>query len=100
MLLEHFGRPALFPAAQFKDFPLPHEPGSSHWKQFTDAILGEGQTSAPLSYSGPLTEAVLLGGVATHFPHTTLEWDAAGLRFTNVAEANQLVRRTYRTDGS
>ena len=96
MLLEHCGRPALFPLAQFKDFKLPHDSGSSHWKQFTDAVLGEGKTSAPLSYSGPLTEAVLLGGVATHFPRTTLDWDAARLQFTNHAEANQLIRRTYR----
>jgi len=96
MLLEHIGRPALFPVAQFKDFQLPHDSGSNHWKQFTDAVLGEGKTSAPLSYSGPLTEAVLLGGVATHLPNTTLQWDAAGLQFKNVAQANQLVRRTYR----
>jgi predicted dehydrogenase len=96
MLLEHCGRPALFPLAQFKDFKLPHDSGSSHWKQFTDAVLGEGATSAPLSYSGPLTEAVLLGGVSTHFPRITLDWDAVRLQFTNHAEANQLIRRTYR----
>jgi predicted dehydrogenase len=96
MLLPHIGRPELFPETQFQDYPLPHESGSSHWKQFAEAILGEGQTTAPLSYSGPLTEVVLLGGVATRFPKATLQWDTTALKFTNLPEANQLVRRTYR----
>jgi hypothetical protein len=61
-----------------------------------DAILGTGQTQANFDYAGPLTEAVLLGSVATRFPKTTLEWDAAGLVFPNTKEANQFVRRTYR----
>ena len=42
------------------------------------------------------TEAVLLGSVASRFPQTTLDWDAAKLTFTNVKEANQYVRKTYR----
>jgi len=58
--------------------------------------LGEGKTLAPFSYSGPLTETVLLGGVATRFPKQLLEWDSAALKFRNSAEANQLVRRAYR----
>lgn len=96
MLLEHINRPVLFPEAQFKDYHLPRDSGSNHWKQFTDAILGEGKTLAPFSYSGPLTETVLLGGVATRFPQRLLEWDSVGLQFRNSAEANQLVRRAYR----
>ena len=48
------------------------------------------------SAAGPLTETVLLGSVASRFPKTTLNWDAAKLRFTNVKEANQYVRRKYR----
>ena len=39
---------------------------------------------------------MLLGCLATRFPRTTLEWDAASLKVTNVAEANQFVRKTYR----
>jgi hypothetical protein len=52
--------------------------------------------SASFDYSGPLTEAVLLGSVAVRFPRTTLQWNAAKLAFENVPEANQHVRRTYR----
>jgi hypothetical protein len=38
----------------------------------------------------------LLGGVATFFPQTTLEWDSAALQFRNVPEATAKVRRKYR----
>jgi len=59
-------------------------------------VLGRTQTSTPFDYSGPLTESVLLGGVATRFPQTTLEWDASQLKFKNSAEATQVLRRAYR----
>ncbi len=50
----------------------------------------------PFDYSGPLTESVLLGCLATRFPGMTLEWDPAELKVTNVSEANAFVRRRYR----
>jgi hypothetical protein len=96
MLLPHVNRPALFPEAQFKDYQLPRDSGSNHWSQFVDAILGQGKTLAPFSYSGLLTETVLLGGVATRFPKQLLDWNAEGLKFRNSPAASQLVRRTYR----
>jgi len=96
MLLPHIALPVLLPEAQFKDYKLPHDPGTSHNKQFIDAVLGRTQTSTPFDYSGPLTESVLLGGVATRFPQTTLEWDASQLKFKNSAEATQVLRRAYR----
>ena len=70
--------------------------GNDHWAQFVDACLGKGKTAANFGYAGPLTEAVLLGSVATRFPKTTLEWDGVGLRFKNVADANPYLRRRYR----
>ena len=48
------------------------------------------------AYAGPLTEMVLLGCLATRFPKTTLQWDAAKLKVTNEEKANQFVRKTYR----
>ncbi len=96
MLLPHIALPSLFPESQFKDYKLPRDPGTSHNKQFIDAVLGRTKTSAPFDYSGPLTESVLLGGVATRFPKTTLQWDAKALQFTNLAEANQILHRDYR----
>ena len=96
VLLPHIGQARLLPDDKFDDYKLPRVPSSNHWHQFVDACLGKGQTLAPFDYSGPLTESVLLGSVATRFRDTTLDWDAAGLRFSNLKEANQYVRRTYR----
>ena len=75
---------------------MPQTESVNHYHQFADAVLGIGKTSTPFDYAGPLTESVLLGPVATHFPQTTLEWNAAKLKFTNSAEASQYVRRAYR----
>ena len=96
LLLPHVGMPVLLPEDQFKDYPLPAFERDNHYFQFVDTVLGKAKTSAAFDYSGPLTEAVLLGPVATHFPQTTLEWNAAKMKFKNSPEANALVRRTYR----
>lgn len=96
MVLPHIARPKLLPTADFADFKMPDVKGANHWHQFVDAILGKDKTQANFDYAGPLTEAVLLGSVASRFPKTTLEWNAKKLKFTNVKEANQYVRREYR----
>jgi hypothetical protein len=69
---------------------------ADHYHQFVDAVLGKGKTSTGFDYAGPLTEAVLLGPLATTFPRTTLEWSAAKLKFANSPEATHAVRRKYR----
>src|SRR5205823_4258432 len=75
--------PVLVPAAAFKGAQLPREHGEDHYRQFVEACRGNGTTSTPFSYSGPLTESVLLGCLSTRFPKTTLQWDAAKLKVTN-----------------
>ncbi|MFO0967384.1 MAG: Gfo/Idh/MocA family oxidoreductase [Gemmataceae bacterium] len=96
MLLPHVANPTLLPVASFRDFRMPEIRDDNHYHQFVNAVLGEGRTSAGFDYSGPLTEAVLLGGVATHFPKATLEWNAEKLVFRNNDDASRLVRRAYR----
>jgi predicted dehydrogenase len=95
LLLPHVARPQLYPDSQFKSFTFPKLAHQDHWTQFAEACRGNGKTSAGFDYAGPLTETVLLGGVATRFPHTTLEWNTAELKF-NLADANALLRRKYR----
>lgn len=90
------GVPQLYPAEKFKDFKLPDIKDDNHYLQYVEAVRGNGQTSAPFSYSGPLTEMVLLGCLATRFPKTDLKWDTKALKVTNHDEANKYVRRTYR----
>lgn len=96
MLLPHVSQPILLPEVQYQDYQRPAISDENHWHQFVNAVRGEGQTSAHFGYSGPLTESVLLGGVATHFPNQKLNWDAAALKFTNQPEAARLIRREYR----
>lgn len=95
MVLPHIAKPQLYPDAKFTDLKYPDLKELDHWGTFVDACLGEGQTTAHFGYAGPLTEAVLLGGVASRFPQTTLEWNARKLKFS-LSEANQFVRRPYR----
>ena len=96
MLLPHVSLPVLLPEEKYKGHPFPKLEAADHWHQFVEAVRGNGKTSAGFDYSGPLTEAVLLGGVASRFPKTTLEWDAANLKFRNAPDADQYIRRTYR----
>lgn len=95
-LLPHGGEWQLLPADEFADYERPELEPLDHYHQFVDACLGKTKTSAHFGYGGPLTEALLLGVVANRFPDTTLEWDAAGMKVTNLSEANQLLRRSYR----
>lgn len=88
--------PVLLPAEKFEDYKLPEPGGNNHYVQFIDAVRGEDETSAPFSYSGPLTEMVLLGCLSTRFHKQDLEWDAKALKVTNVDEANKFVRKRYR----
>ncbi len=96
MVLPHVSRPLLYPDKQYTDFKYPKIESGDHWGEFITAALGHGRTCAAFSYAGPLTEAVLLGGVASRFPKTTLKWDASRLEFDQ-AEANRFVRRDYRS---
>ncbi len=81
---------------RFKDVPGLAE---THWFEFIDAILGRTAGKSPKSnfdFAGPLTEAVLLGNVASFFAGETLVWDAAAMTFPSKPEANRLLSRAYR----
>ena len=97
MLLPHVAMPILLPEEKFKDFDRPRLPGQNHWHQFIDAVRGEGTTSAHFGYAGPLTESVLLGGVATYFPNQQLSWNAKEVKFDDLPAADRLIRRPYRS---
>ncbi len=90
------GMPILLPSDKFVDYKVPKIGGDNHYVQFVDAARGVGKTSAPFDYAGPLTEMVLLGCLATRFPKQELKWDTAKMEVTNLPEANQFVRKTYR----
>lgn len=95
LVIPHIARPLLYPDKKFENLRFPEVPSRDHWGQFIEGCREGIRTSANFDYAGPLTETVLLGGVASRFPKTTLKWDSATLKF-DVAEANRFVRRSYR----
>lgn len=87
--------PQLFPVESFRDYSIPEIADHNHYTEWTSAIVGKGTTSCPFSYSGPLTETVLLGNVA-YRTGKKLEWNSQQLKATNVPEADALIHRDYR----
>jgi len=87
----------------FRDIPrtLPRVPGAesdfdaAHHLEWLSACKGEGQALASFDYSGPMTEAVLLGNVALRTGQP-IAWDARNCSVSNAPEANQFIRRAYR----
>jgi hypothetical protein len=97
MLIPHVGKPSLYPKKKFADHKIEVVNGGNHWHEFIDAVRGAGpKPSANFEYAGPLSETVLLGGIATRFKNETLVWDAPSLSFKGNKEATALVNRKYR----
>jgi predicted dehydrogenase len=89
----------IIPEAKMKAYKLPEKkiprvPG--HHQDWLHAIRNGTKSGSDFSYGGPLTELAMLGVIAIKFPGVKLEWDAAGMRFTNCPEANQHVNPPYR----
>ena len=96
MHLPHPHAPKLYPEEKYKDLVLPPAEQGHHWTEWAEACRTGAKPTTNFDYSGPLTEAVLLGSIAVRFPQTTLEWDTARLRFKNAPSANAFLRRQYR----
>lgn len=96
LLVDYFNPPTLLPRGDFANTKMEAAPIDNHYTQWTDAIKGNGSTSCPFSYSGPLTETVLLGNVAVRTGQT-IHWDSKSMRCDSDA-ANELLRRDYRDD--
>jgi predicted dehydrogenase len=98
MLFADYGGYRLFPAEKFAGFKPPPQsiPNSiGHYAEWIAACRDGTPTTCHFGYSGPLSEAVLLGTVAYRVGER-LEWDAAALKATNCPEADRLIRKPYR----
>lgn len=98
MLVSDYSRHMLLPEEKFKDFARPEKfiPDSiGHHKEWVKAIKEGGTPTCHFGYSGPLTEAALLGNVAFRVGQK-LEWDAAKLRAANTPAADQFIQHHYR----
>lgn len=94
------GPPRLFPQKRREEFELPpktipRSPGHRlEWVQACKAGKPD-DAKAGFAYSGPFTEALLVGNLATRL-QKRIEWDAAAMRAPNAPEAEALVRKAYR----
>jgi predicted dehydrogenase len=97
LLFPHGARATVYEGGIMKKVEYPKLEPRNHWMDFVDCIRGGKQKpSANFDYAGPLTEAVLLGCLASIFPNQELKWDAPGLKFPDSPDANTFVGRSYR----
>ena len=77
-----------------------------HYQEWIRACKGGPIAGSNFEFAGPLAESVLLGNVALRvqlredLTLCKLLWDSRNLRFTNLDEANNFLRRTYRAGWS
>ncbi|MCC6234711.1 MAG: hypothetical protein IT580_18865 [Verrucomicrobiales bacterium] len=98
MLVSDYGRHRLLPEKDYEGFvpPAPSIPESiGHHQEWVQAIRTGGPTTCGFDYSGPLTEAALLGNVAYRVQQR-LDWDAKRLKARNCAAADEFIQHRYR----
>ena len=98
MLVADYGRRQLLPEKQFADTkpPEPSIPDSiGLHAEWIEACKNGTATTCPFSYSGVLTETVLLGNVSYRVG-AKLDWDAKNLKAANCPDAEQYLKREYR----
>jgi len=92
------GEPVLYRNGAPTEIAIEAPDSEHHHGDFVAAIRGE--SSEPprchFGYAAPMTEAVLVGTVATLLPGEELRWDAEAGRFANSEKANELASHTYR----
>jgi hypothetical protein len=93
--------PRLLPKEAHREFPEPpkklaREKGGNKGA-FLSACKGGDPASSNFDVSGPFTEFILSGVLASRVgAGKKLEWDVSKLLCTNVSDANQWLKRDYR----
>ena len=105
--------PKLLPVSRTNEVNVPKTLArvpEGHYVQWINACIagyGKMELSSPFDYAGPLTETILMGNLALrswnvkngrNWPgRKKLLWDAVNMKITNFDEANQFVKREYRS---
>lgn len=98
LLAVNYGKWMLLPEQKFADYQPPEPslpPSIGHHREWIVACKTGSPTLCNFDYSGAVTETMLLGNIA-YRTGQKLVWDAAGMKFTNCAAANELLQRSYR----
>jgi predicted dehydrogenase len=93
--------PRLVPETRMQDYKRPEKTMSRSKgirEEWFEAIKNGTKSTTDFSYSGPLTETMLLANVAVRLKDKNMKllWDAAKMEFTNLPEANELLHFSYR----
>ena len=67
-----------------------------HHREWIQACKSRGQTTCHFDYSGPLSEAALLGNVSYRLGGKPLTWDSESMQATGTPEAEEFLRPKYR----
>ena len=95
------GNPRIIPESRMKEYTRPEKtiqrsPGIH--EEWVAAIKAGKKSTTDFSYSGALTEVMLLANIAVRMAEkrTVLQWDGEKLEFPNLPEANHYVHKEYR----
>ena len=99
LVIPHGGMPTIYRDGKKSDEVIEALEAGHHHKNFADAIRGDiaGKPLTNFDYSGPMTEAVLLGTVAMRLKGETLKWDEAAGKFIGSDAANAMIHEEYRS---
>jgi hypothetical protein len=94
------GPPTLYPASRRDTFQLPPKTiprSNGHRSEWIQACKDNRphDAKAGFAYSGPFTESLLVGNLAVLL-QKRIEWNCDEMVATNAAEAEPLIRKTYR----
>lgn len=98
MLLADYTRHLVMRDAAFADYADPagiNSDFTQHHKEWIRAIKTGKPAASDFAYSGPLTEAALLGNVAFR-AGCKIEWDSKNLRAKNCPAAEEFIHHEYR----
>jgi predicted dehydrogenase len=89
----------IIPESKMKEYKLPSKTiprTEGIYKDWIASCKSGKPACANFDFSGPLTEAALLGNIAIRMNNQKLYWDGPGMKITNVPEANKYVQPQYR----
>jgi predicted dehydrogenase len=98
---EYGDNPRLIPEKKMKEYKrppqtLPRIEGGHHEKNWIRACKGGEPACSNFDYSGPFTEAVVMGNLVLRRLDHKLLWDGANMKVTNDDEANKFVKQPCR----
>ncbi len=92
------GTPQIIPQSKMIEYKKPPKTipraGGDHLRNWVDACKKGTKACSDFSYSGPMTEVVLLGNVALR-TGKKIYWDGVNMKATNAPEAEQFIHQAY-----